>query len=155
MVYRNRKNHLYCSQKCYKKAYLPQYREENREHLREYGRRYEKRNREKISKRQKSSACKLQRKKWELRVKYGITLKQYNRMFKIQDGKCAICGQPEKVKHRITGRILRLQVDHNHKNGKIRGLLCWKCNRGIGCFNDNITFLQSAIYYLNPMERMR
>jgi hypothetical protein len=77
---------------------------------------------------------------------YGITLVDYNRMFQEQNGICAICGQPELQKNQFG--VIRLAVDHNHIKGKVRGLLCSKCNKAIGIFNDDISLLESAINYL-------
>ena len=56
--------------------------------------------------------------------KYGITAEQYNKMLAEQNGVCAICGRPPKTK--------RLHVDHDHKTGKIRALLCMMCNTKLG-----------------------
>jgi len=64
-----------------------------------------------------------------LRRKYGITSEDYERMLKEQKGGCAICGSTPKKR--------RLAVDHNHKTGRIRGLLCFPCNYGIGWLKDN------------------
>ncbi len=84
-----------------------------------------------------------------LKNKYGITLKQYEQLFKGQKGVCAICGQPEKVKNRWkSSEITRLSVDHNHITKKVRGLLCRRCNVGIGHFDESIEFLLKAIKYL-------
>jgi hypothetical protein len=62
---------------------------------------------------------------------YGLTKEQYNEMFIKQDGKCAICG-----KHQSELRI-RLCVDHNHSNGKIRELLCSRCNLALGFLEES------------------
>lgn len=70
---------------------------------------------------------------------YGLSLKLWNIMFKFQKGKCAICNK----------KTLDLVVDHNHDTGEIRGLLCHKCNRGIGHFNDDSKLLMKCINYLN------
>lgn len=78
--------------------------------------------------------------------KYGITSAQFKRMIKNQSNKCAICKSTETTN--IKGTIKRLAVDHCHKTGKVRELLCDKCNRGIGYLKDNIKFLKSAIKYL-------
>jgi Recombination endonuclease VII len=78
----------------------------------------------------------------DLRKNFGITLEQYNDLLTAQDGRCAIC-------HRHgdwTGR--RLAVDHNHATGKVRGLLCGSCNRGIGFLDEDIKVLEGAIAYL-------
>ena len=66
---------------------------------------------------------------------YGITEEQYIEMFNKQKGKCAIC---ETHQDNLKSP---LHIDHNHKTGKVRALLCYKCNHGIGCFNDDIKLL--------------
>jgi hypothetical protein len=71
---------------------------------------------------------------------YGITDQQYREMLVEQNGKCAICKKPP------TDR--RLAVDHCHTTGKVRGLLCMKCNTGLGHFEDNLKFLEEAQEYL-------
>lgn len=75
-----------------------------------------------------------------LKSRHGITLEHRNEMFKAQDGKCKICGNP----------MARPHVDHDHETGKIRGLLCYPCNVGIGFLQDSIPNLQAAIAYLTP-----
>ncbi|BDI29165.1 hypothetical protein CCAX7_12160 [Capsulimonas corticalis] len=72
--------------------------------------------------------------------KYGLTKTALELMYKAQDHKCAICGIPE-------GERL-LHIDHCHKTGKVRGLLCERCNLGIGAFNDSLEYLNTAILYL-------
>ncbi len=75
----------------------------------------------------------------QLKVKYGINLADYERMLNSQNGVCAICGKaPES----------RLVVDHNHETGKIRGLLCSHCNRGLGCFGDTPINMRLAASYV-------
>jgi len=78
----------------------------------------------------------------DLYKKYGITLEDYNKMHKEQDGKCKICDKEESYKG------YSLAVDHCHETGEIRGLLCSTCNRALGMFKDSITNLQNAINYL-------
>lgn len=78
-----------------------------------------------------------------------LTAGEYHKMFEKQHGVCAICGKPETRKAPQTnGRICRLHIDHDHKTGKVRGLLCSRCNIGLGHFMDNIEFLLKAIRYL-------
>lgn len=77
---------------------------------------------------------------------YGITIAQYKQMVIDQKGLCAICGQPETW--RWKGKLCGLTVDHDHKTGKIRGLLCNACNRALGNFHDSQALLESAIAYL-------
>ena len=73
---------------------------------------------------------------------FNITLDDYHNMLSTQNSCCAICG-----KHKSENK-LNLSVDHCHKTGKIRGLLCSNCNFGIGNLKDSIINLQKAILYL-------
>jgi hypothetical protein len=84
-----------------------------------------------------------------VRRQYGITLADYEKMFGEQEGKCAICGNSDEVEGR------RLAIDHCHDSGKVRGLLCGKCNRGLGLFYDNKDLLKNAISYLNKYSLAR
>lgn len=75
-------------------------------------------------------------------AKYGLTLEDYDKLFKEQNGCCAICETHQsELKH-------SLSVDHNHETNKIRGLLCNNCNRSIGLLKDDIEVLEKAIVYL-------
>ncbi len=81
------------------------------------------------------------RRKWKLRVKFGITPEIYAEMSNAQRGVCAICGNgPEPKQY--------LDIDHCHKTGKVRGLLCNMCNRSIGSFSDSTKRISSMIRYL-------
>jgi hypothetical protein len=75
----------------------------------------------------------------QTRKKYGLTLNQYRMLFEMQNHKCAICGQQQEQ---------TLSVDHDHRTGKVRELLCIKCNTIIGFADDNVEILQKAIEYL-------
>ena len=80
---------------------------------------------------------------------HGITMDDYDRMIKEQGGKCAICGTTNPHGEGSVATYLKyLSIDHNHETGEIRGLLCNKCNRGIGLLQDDIIILQKAINYL-------
>ena len=81
--------------------------------------------------------------------KYGITLDDYNRMLKIQNNRCAICNGT------ATGNRSQkyLSVDHCHTTGKVRGLLCFTCNTGIGSIKDDDELLEKAIAYLREMNK--
>lgn len=81
-----------------------------------------------------------------LKRAFNISLNEYKKLFKDQKGLCAICNKKEQRK--IGNKICDLSVDHDHKTGKVRGLLCNQCNNGIGRFKDNITYLEKAIDYL-------
>jgi hypothetical protein len=75
--------------------------------------------------------------------KFGLTPEQYEQMNKDQNGLCAICHKPE-----TTAKKERLAVDHDHETNAVRGLLCNKCNVGIGQFDDNMERLENAVDYL-------
>ena len=100
------------------------YYENHKEEIRAYKRKYKEKHKQRY-------------KEQRLIRNYGITLKQYNKIFNQQKGVCAICEQDSK-----------LYVDHNHSTKRVRGLLCNNCNNGLGRFKDNINFLENAIQYL-------
>lgn len=78
-----------------------------------------------------------------LKRNYGITYGDVEAQLEAQGGVCAICGSSEP-----NARWDSFAVDHDHETGELRGLLCGKCNTGIGQFNDDISRLRSAIAYL-------
>jgi hypothetical protein len=82
------------------------------------------------------------RRKHELNRKYKDGHNEYLRLHEKQNGKCAICGCAEN------GRYKSLSVDHCHDTGKIRGLLCNNCNRGIGLLQDSCKVVENALQYL-------
>ena len=104
------------------------YRQKNRLVLRERADVYRKANYDSIRKRQ-------------LMEKFGISLEKYNEIFKKQKGVCAICSQKCE-----TGK--QLAVDHCHKTGKVRGLLCQPCNTALGKFREKVEYIANAIEYL-------
>lgn len=78
---------------------------------------------------------------WILKT-YGITAEQYASLLRYQGGKCFIC-------QRATGKRRRLSVDHDHKTGRVRGLLCNPCNRDVlGHLRDSVAALERAVMYL-------
>ena len=85
-----------------------------------------------------------------LRRKYGITLAQYDELFAAQGGVCALCKKGETTKRRKKGEGReRLAVDHCHDTGRVRGLLCFKCNTAIGSLGDTEADAQRVVDYLN------
>lgn len=82
----------------------------------------------------------------ELRKAFGITIADYQAMLVEQNGVCAICDRPETTVRR--GRIEPLSVDHCHTTGKVRGLLCAQCNKGLGMFHDKPERIERAVHYL-------
>jgi hypothetical protein len=74
------------------------------------------------------------------RIAYGVTTEDYQRMLKEQNGACAICKQQSDE---------TLGVDHCHATGKVRGLLCHKCNAGLGFYDDDSNRLREAAGYVD------
>lgn len=85
--------------------------------------------------------------KAHLKRMYKISIEDYENKLTEQNHKCAICNQENTY-----DRYGVLAVDHCHVTNKIRGLLCYKCNVGLGNFNDNIQLLNSAINYLTKYK---
>ena len=77
----------------------------------------------------------------KIKKAYGITIDEYEEIEKNQGGVCAICNGKNNDR--------RLAVDHCHTTGKVRGLLCGNCNRGIGYFKDSKILLEKTIKYLS------
>jgi Recombination endonuclease VII len=78
-----------------------------------------------------------------LKRDYGLTVDQYNELMRAQEGCCKICKSHYSDQHHGT-----LCVDHNHKTGQVRGLLCGSCNRALGLFGDDPALLTRAAFYL-------
>lgn len=77
---------------------------------------------------------------------YNLDPDRYSEIFIKQNGVCAICLGPEtRVRN---GKVLPLGVDHDHKSGIVRGLLCHKCNAGLGMFNDDLNLISNAMNYM-------
>jgi len=83
------------------------------------------------------------------RSKYGIGVDDYERMYDEQGGVCALCSKPETAREKWNGKVRRLAVDHCHETGRVRGLLCYRCNHIISCLGDN---LNSALKLVRYME---
>jgi hypothetical protein len=79
--------------------------------------------------------------KWHLRTKFGLTVEEFEQMEADQGGCCAICRRPPRE-----GRTLH--VDHDHDTGRIRRLLCFTCNAGMGMFDHDPVLLIEAAEYL-------
>lgn len=117
-----------------------QYRAENREKILERKRRYYEAN---PDKRRKRNQPRGNRRPGHL-AQYGMTLHDYEYMLAAQGYACAIChAGPEEEKHKT------LCVDHCHTTGKVRGLLCTRCNRALGLFRDCQKVLKAAVRYLD------
>lgn len=78
--------------------------------------------------------------KQKLRQRYGIEPEDWARLYNEQNGQCAICGSTEK-----------LNLDHDHETGEVRGILCWDCNVSLGKFTEKE--LENALEYLRAAHR--
>lgn len=81
---------------------------------------------------------------------YGISPAEYDALFAAQAGLCAICRKPESMER--LGVLRGLCVDHDHKTGKVRGLLCARCNVAIGHLTDDPAVIHAAARYLLGIE---
>ena len=88
----------------------------------------------------------------DLRKSFGITLDHYNGMLAEQNGVCSICDQPERSMRGENVKLLA--VDHCHSTGKIRELLCSKCNPMLGYAGDSPELLEKAAAYLRKHQRI-
>jgi hypothetical protein len=86
----------------------------------------------------------------QLKMRYGIGLNEYNQILQNQDNKCAICKttDPKGRKSGRGGAVEVFYVDHDHKTGNVRGLLCNICNRTMGYIGENSGVLEEMIKYL-------
>jgi len=127
------------------------YREKNKEQLRLNAIKYREDNKEKIKERRQSKLSyykkykpdelKIKYKRNSLKKRYGITFEEYNEMFNKQEGKCGICKTLQIEIKKV------FCVDHNHKTGKVRELLCQKCNVTLSYFENYDS--KPYIEYLN------
>jgi hypothetical protein len=97
---------------------------------------------EKIRREEHPEKVKEQKRRGHLKNTFNITIDDYNKIFADQNGYCAICRLHQ------SNFTKRLAVDHCHTTGKVRGLLCSKCNTAIGSLNDDIDILENAKQYL-------
>lgn len=91
-------------------------------------------------------------KRIDLKKKYNLSLETYLEILKKQNNVCAVCEKEDWAIDHRTGKTRWLAVDHCHKTGKIRGLLCTACNRAIGLLKDDVALVQSALEYLNDHQ---
>ena len=126
-----------------------EYYEKNKPHLLERQKEYAKANRTMV---RKSQADWRARNKEQIRAaSRRATLKRYgaidyDAMLAKQGGLCAICRKPETST--LRGKLIPLAVDHDHASGRVRGLLCGKCNKGIGLLGDSASGIRAALAYL-------
>ena len=111
------------------------YRINNREKIKVSQRNYHQKNKDEIIARH---ICK----------RRNITVDQYRQMFIDQDNKCAICGQHETRMNVKKTEVLKLCVDHDPISGKVRALLCYSCNLGLGLFKEDAALVEQALKYI-------
>lgn len=78
---------------------------------------------------------------WQIKTRYGLTKEQYQAMIAAQEGKCGIC----------TLAMRRICVDHCHASGRVRGLLCHRCNIRLSAIDDR-TYREAALAYLEKHQ---
>lgn len=115
------------------KAYDKKHYEDNKEAKKAYNKKYRENNKGKIY---------AYYRPFRLKKLYNLSLEDYNTILNSQNGKCAICTEDLDLgKH--------THVDHCHKTGRVRGILCGKCNTALGGFRDNRDLLLSAVKYVD------
>lgn len=131
-----------------------------KQNIKEYKAQYFQDNKEKIIKRNKErrkNEDKIVNINYHLKSKYNTTLEEIEAYYIIQQGKCFICNKNLKtswifgVRDNPKGSDT-MCIDHNHKTGKVRGLLCFNCNIALGFFKDDIKSLKMAVKYLEMEE---
>ncbi|OHB69014.1 MAG: hypothetical protein A2W17_09665 [Planctomycetes bacterium RBG_16_41_13] len=94
--------------------------------------------------------------KHRLKKQYSLTIEAYDRMYREQQGTCSVCGDIKK--HPATAGAKRnevLHIDHCHKSGKVRALICAHCNKALGLFKENVKSLQNAIDYIEYFANLQ
>lgn len=87
-----------------------------------------------------------------LKREYGLTLAEYNAILRRQAHRCAVCRRPETIRSRSTGEPRRLAVDHDHVTGRVRGLLCHRCNILVWAFEENHAILGMINRYVEDFR---
>lgn len=78
---------------------------------------------------------------------FGISIEKYEELLVVQGGKCWVCRQAESALSN-RGKVRRLSIDHCHTTGRIRGLLCYRCNYVLGLIKDDSEILRAMVLYL-------
>lgn len=112
--------------------------------------RYSSKCKECVKEERKENHKPLQKKNYDLVRTYNITINDFKVMFDKQEGKCKICSN--LIRFMSEDKTKAACVDHCHTTGKVRGLLCHSCNRGLGLFQDSKSNLEKALQYLNENE---
>lgn len=130
-----------------RRVYNKAYREKNKDKRNAYEKLYRQKSKASPKKDSQRIHEAFRSRKSRLKHIFGITIEEYKNMLEAQDGVCAICKNPEVV-HNKHGTLRSLAVDHDHQTGKVRGLLCHRCNTRLGIVEDT-TYMSAATEYLN------
>lgn len=103
-------------------------------------------------KKRRHETVKVQRRAVQRRHKYGLEQEDFDRIFQKQGGRCGCCGVSLDDGWTRQHKPNKLVIDHDHKTGLVRGLLCTMCNKGLGLLGDNLEGLQKAVDYLKKHE---
>ena len=118
----------------YQKEYYKEYRKKNTETLADRNKKWREENKEQDA---------LVMLKARLKRKYNISIEEYETLIESQNNSCKVCGT--HAKNNLKGK---LYIDHCHTTGKVRGLLCMKCNSALGLLNDDKELIQNLLDYL-------
>jgi hypothetical protein len=130
--------------------------EDKRKYYREYRRKYRLRNssQERESQKRYRDNNKDKRKNGMLLWRFNITLEEYQVLFEAQGGVCKICNNPETAKKNKSEELRMLAVDHDHNTGKVRGLLCARCNVQLGHYEKTKPRAQEFENYLDEAVQL-
>jgi|694.fasta_scaffold41796_19 hypothetical protein len=130
--------------------------EDKRKYYREYRRKYRLRNssQERESQKRYRDNNKDKRKNGMLLWRFNITLEEYQVLFETQGGVCKICNNPETAKKNKSEELRMLAVDHDHNTGKVRGLLCARCNVQLGHYEKTKPRAQEFENYLEEAVQL-
>lgn len=103
-------------------------------------------NPEKVKASRQTESHKKSIRKHTLKKKYGITLEEYDYLFSLQAGVCAICLLPETMKNQHG--LKKMAVDHDHATGRIRSLLCGHCNLAVGNVREDVKIVERLMEYI-------
>lgn len=123
-----------------KQLYAKEYAVENKIHLKKYRKQY-------YSDPGKVEKQHIASRNCHLKRKYGITSDEYDKMFLLQNGCCAICKEPETIMNKKSGKLNSLMVDHSHKTVLVRQLLCHRCNTFLGMYEKMPALLNKIKQY--------
>lgn len=132
-------------------ARLKEWKEGNKDHIINYQKEWRNKNKKAVAEYQKEYSKKYRKdnkfRLWKknLYKNYNLTIDEFNELWQLQEGKCAICGLLMNPKGRKKNSLC---VDHNHKTGEVRGLLCRGCNHAIGNLYDDPEVIMNAAEYL-------